>query len=273
MGKLNLNVFERSVQVECDDDTSFRLIKTCYSAFLSNVDSPDVALSYSVIPTAEQEGWRLKIGADEISCETQADLLYDFEKDMTIRLQKLRSDLYFVHSAALYRDEKCVIVSGASGAGKSTMCWALCNSGFSYLSDELAPVDTSRMQVVPYPHALCLKTRPDSGAPLPPTTVDTDYTLHVPTDSLPQPPVDSPRRLSAIVFIVFDGSRDSVAIQRISAGEAAARLYSNALNQLAHDTDGLPAAREIAGSVPAFTLTTGTIGETASAIENLVRNL
>ena len=273
MAELSLRIFDCPVRVNCHDEVSLRLIRTCYSAFRIDAEGSDVALDYTIIPAERNEHWLLQIGDDEILCESEADLLYDFEKDMTIRAQELRADLFFMHAAAVYRDGKCIIISGASGSGKSTLCWTLCNSGFTYLSDELAPIQLAGVRVVPYPHALCLKSRPESGADLPISTIDTLTTLHVPTDSLPKPPMESLATLSAMIFIVFDGARDHAAIHEISQGEAAARLYSNALNQLAHEADGLPAARHIAESAPAFALRTGTVRETAGIIGDLVDSL
>lgn len=273
MAELSLRVFDCSIRVNCYDEASLELIDTCYSAFRDDAMEGDVALDYTIVPTKEGAQWLLRIGEEEIVCESEADLLYDFEKDMTIRAQELRADLFFMHAAAVYRDGKCIIIAGASGSGKSTLCWTLCNSGFTYLSDELAPIQLAGMRVVPYPHALCLKSRPESGADLPKSTIDTLTTLHVPTESLPKPPMESLATLSAMIFIVFDGARDYASIGEISRGEAAARLYSNALNQLAHEADGLPAARHIAESAPAFALRTGTVKETARIIGDLVDSL
>ena len=53
-------------------------------------------------------------------------------------------------------------VLGKTGAGKSTTAWGLLHHGFSYLSDELAPIDLETLEVLPYRHALCLKRRPPS---------------------------------------------------------------------------------------------------------------
>ncbi len=203
-------------------------------------------------------------------CHSTSTFLFEFEKNMTLRLQKLRTELFFVHGAALSIDDRCVVVSGASGSGKSTLAWSLCHQGFAYLSDELAPINPIHMHVEPYPHALCLKTDPPAGPSLPDSTIYTSATMHVPAYELPNHPLEQPSPIAALVFI--DPSRNgcSLELKEISAAEAAARLYANGLNQLAHVGSGLPAATRIARSVPSVFVTGGTVEERSRVVQDLL---
>jgi hypothetical protein len=47
------------------------------------------------------------------------ELLYIVEKDLTIELQKLRRDLYFLHAAALAIAQNAFLLVAPSGGGKS----------------------------------------------------------------------------------------------------------------------------------------------------------
>ncbi len=49
------------------------------------------------------------------------------------------------------------VFPGASGKGKSTLVAALCLSGFSYFSDELAVVDADSVCLLPFLKPICLK--------------------------------------------------------------------------------------------------------------------
>ncbi|MFQ5567237.1 MAG: hypothetical protein ACE5EU_12865, partial [Paracoccaceae bacterium] len=152
---------------------------------------------------------------------------------MTISIQRIRNELLFVHGAVVTQGDRCNIISGASGSGKSTLCWALCHEGFGYLSDELAPVRLADKHVEAYPHALCLKGKPDDRYPLPAGVIDAGATLHVPVEQIPARTGRFPVPLGSIVFLTGeDDDRRKPLITRIEPGEAAARLYANSLNQL-----------------------------------------
>lgn len=211
----------------------------------------------------------LSCGETTIGCPDDYDLIYEFEKDMTERLQLLRSDLFFVHGAALSLVDRCVVIPGQSGSGKSSLAWCLSESGFEYLSDELAPIDPEARAVEPYPHALCLKSVPPSGPALPDSTWDTGATRHIPAYELRSRPLDQPCPLSLLVFIEGVSNGRDLLVSGIGNAESAARLYSNGLNQLAHRGDGLPIATEMAATVPSYRMSGGTIEDRAEAIRGL----
>lgn len=197
-----------------------------------------------------------------------SDLLFVLEKEATIALQRLRRDLYFIHGAALERAGKAVLLVAASGVGKSTTAWALLHHGFRYMSDELAPIDAA-LRVHPYPHALCVKSDPPDSYPLPPSTVRTSRTLHVPVGALPADRVDSWRPLDAIFFIEREASAVEPRARRLSEAEATARLYAQALNPLAHSAHGLDAAAGIAARARCFELRSAKLQPTAQLVASI----
>ena len=258
------------ITVRCEDQASFDLLRECYSAFLQEPSSISRAELVCQISLSEgDDGWLLQCEDGRIHCLNTADLLYDFEKTMTLWIQRQRTELFFTHAAALSLDDRCVVISGASGSGKSTLAWSLCHQGFAYLSDELAPIHPTLMHVEPYPHALNLKNEPLAGPSLPRSTIRTNATMHVPAYELHGHSLDQPCRIGAMLFI--DSSRNGFSLEtrQISSAEAAARLYSNGLNQLANIGDGLPAATRIARSVPSVLVTGGTVEERGSAVQHL----
>jgi hypothetical protein len=110
-------------------------------------------------------------------------LLFLFEKEMTVEIEKLRPDLYFVYAAVLALEHAAVMLVGESGSGKSTTTWASLHHGRRYFSDELGPLNLQTGEVYPHPHALCLKDVPPGPYPLPKNTL---YTAHTPyPDSSP----------------------------------------------------------------------------------------
>jgi len=265
-----LRIFSCDVAVCCGDETSSTLLRECYSAFLiSDETDSRPALAYDVSLIGHGSGWLLSCDGAAMHCRNNHDLIYEFEKDMTERLQLLRADLFFVHGAALSVADRCVIISGESGSGKSSLAWCLSHLGFEYLSDELAPIDPPALDVEPYPHALCLKGQPLCEPALPDSTQYTAASNHVPAYELP---TRAPARRCRLGFLVFiDRVSDSreLVVRCIGKAESAARLYSNGLNQLSHQGDGLPTVAAIASTIPSYLMSGGAIEDRARAVRDL----
>jgi hypothetical protein len=274
---LNLRIFDRQVRLRCDDELCRRLALANYAAFLQPGDAVDVDYSVTRYPSGGFSICRDGESVAEISSDEAPEymLVYLLEKLIAIDLQKLRTDLYFVHSSALSRNGRVVMIAAVSGTGKSTVTWALLQHGFDYLSDELAPIDPLTLLVHPYPHALCLKTRPPGPYPLPEALLRTEKTLHIPVDSLPAAVISQPVPLRALIFLQRDRTRPVTvpSYTRVSPAEAGARLYANTLNALAHPGSGLDAAIRIAGAVPAFNVQAGDLQATCELISNLEETL
>jgi hypothetical protein len=59
------------------------------------------SLSYDIQPDEGPDSWTLHCGESAVNCQDSYELVYEFEKDMTERVQLLRPELYFLHGAAL----------------------------------------------------------------------------------------------------------------------------------------------------------------------------
>lgn len=72
-----------------------------------------------------------------------------------------RVDRFVVlHAAALSREGRAVLVSGPSGAGKTTLALALLEAGWRLLSDDFAPLERATGLVHPFLKALGLRPGP-----------------------------------------------------------------------------------------------------------------
>ena len=65
--------------------------------------------------------------------------------------------LSFVHASAVQKDGEVLLLSSASGSGKSTMAGLLMLNGFELFSDDFVPVDVTTGMLYPFPAALCIK--------------------------------------------------------------------------------------------------------------------
>jgi len=264
--RMELNVLGCDYIVVCEDPVAKRAIEQCYSSFIVPRDDYSTA-SKPFLITESSGGWDFHFSECIMHCPTLSDLIYDFEKALTIDIQRVRTEWLFVHGAALAVDGHCVVVAGDSGAGKSSLCWSLCNAGFEYLSDELAPIDPVDNSVVPYPHAICLKGISHLAEALPQGILRGGATIHVPTGDIPAPTSTAPVPLAALLFVesAMAATVDEM-LRPVSAGEAAAMLYSHSLNQLAHERAGLGAVSKIVSRIPCYKLKRGRPAELVDAV-------
>ncbi len=237
-------------------------------------ESDEVCLHYSIRRQEGEPSFVIKRdGHNPIMASDHSEFLFLFEKDMTIELQKLRRDLYFVHAAVLEFAGRAFMLVAASGGGKSITTWALLHHGFRYLSDELAPVNLETMEVYPYPHALCLKDQPPGTYPLPGKTLYTSRTLHVPTEDLPGRVGIGPIPLAAVLFLRYSPKASAPTMVPISKAGAGARLFASALNPLAHPGDGLDGAIEIVTRSACFELITADLPATCALVKATLEEL
>ena len=117
---IQLRIFNRQVRVRCDDDLLRQLVLANYAAFEEPAESADI-----VYTACRNGGSGFSIARnDETVVEESSDdairyeFMYLLEKLITLDLQELRTDLYFVHSSALERDGRVIMIPADSGTGK-----------------------------------------------------------------------------------------------------------------------------------------------------------
>lgn len=264
--RLNLRIVGQAVEIVCDDPAATNTLRENYEA-LSCDEAKGADLRYRVSAEPSTSGFLLRRhDGRALLAADLSELVFQLEKAIIVATQECRPDLLFLHAAALERDRAAWLLVGESGAGKSTTAWGLLHHGFSYLSDELAPIDLGTLEVIPYPHALCLKRRPPPPYLLPAEYLDLGRTIHVPARSLPSVSRLDPCALQAVFFVSQDARRRDPALRRVSTAEAAARLYVSTLNALAHEARGLDAVLKVASHVSCFVLQAGDLESTCKLI-------
>jgi hypothetical protein len=271
MPALTLSVVGQSIRVRCERPSLHELLGAAFGAMRVERTREASDIDYVV---GEMHGSSLSyiVRGEEprLSARNPGEFLYLFDKDLTIELQRRRADLYFLHAAVVSRGETALVFAAPSGSGKSTLTWALLTHGFRYLSDELAPIDLGTMCVHAYPHALHLKRPPPSPYALPAGAIETPWGWHVPGAGLPREPLRDPVRIGAICFVDRSGTLPSRP-NPVTGASAAARLFANALNPLAHASDGLDAAVAIAQAIPCFELDTSSLPQACAGLEQLAQ--
>lgn len=257
-----IQVVGHRVSIDCDDAGARQMLEANFGALArpgGGSDASPPEMVYAVRRTASGKPFSLSCRQEApLHLDDLGDLLYALEKDLIVTLQRRRPELLFLHSAVLERAGRGYLLAGDSGSGKSTTTWGLLHHGFSYLSDELAPIDPATMQVHAYPHALCMKREPPPAYPLPPGG-GVQYlasTLHVPVAILPVSLGPATCAVEAIVFVHHDRALTAPSLRRLGSAEAGARLYTTALNALAHPDNGLDVVLKIASQARCYLLHT-----------------
>ena len=81
------------------------------------------------------------------------------------RLILARPDLLWLHGAVAGWRGRAVVMPGPRGRGKSTLVTRICARGWSFLTDDILPIDPPTLRVLPFPQVPAV--RPDPGRDLP----------------------------------------------------------------------------------------------------------
>jgi hypothetical protein len=267
--EIRLDVFNKIILIHSYDEVCTGLITSIYQNLICSSQN-DADINYEVSYDSSCKQFNLsRNGVNFQIAETPSDFIYYLEKDFTIETQKLKPDFFYLHAAAISKREKIILISGDSGAGKSTTVWALLHHDYKYLSDELAPVNLDNYSILPFPHALCLKNKPPNAYPLPENTIMLDRTTHIPIEH--HLDLHHPNKvLNHIFFIQYDQSINRTLVNELSEAESTLQLYKNGLNQLAHPNDGLLTANQIIRRTPCHSIKFSDIKNAINIINDII---
>ena len=268
-GTLVIRILDRIIEIRCHSEPCLSVLRSSYGHLRVPDQTSDLIYS---IEDATDSGLLIRRKVNQIPVPDLEDLLPYFDDDLVVQLQLMRPDLFFLHAAVVALDERAFVLPAPRGHGKSTLAWALLQHGLRYSSDELGPIEPQSLTVAPYSRAICLKANPAPPYEAPAEFVRDHPTLHLPVDCLDRPPVDRPVPLAGVFFPRFDPASDQPNIRQIGTATAAARLYSNALNPLAHPGSGLDIAVEIAAKIPCWELTSSRLRETCELVIDIMND-
>jgi hypothetical protein len=187
------------------------------------------------------------------------------------------ADRLALHAAVLAWDRRALVFPAGSQAGKSTLALALLADGWTYLSDDVAPLDPAAWEVAPFPRLLHL--RPPTLALLPAASPHVrivsaacrDDEGHSVVLAAPlAPPARSERYPVAAVIFPRYLPAEPAGLARLPAGVAAVRLLQHTLNGGTLGTEAFRWAIDLARRVPAYALTLGALEPALVALRRLL---
>lgn len=211
-----------------------------------------------------RESFRFMLAADDPSIEhswrdetldlvtehpIRPELLQFIHNAVFRRFIALRPDLMWIHAGAVEKDGSAILIAGASGQGKSTLTGMLCRAGFSYMSDDVAPIDMSTDTVYPFPQTP--RRRAPSTRPLDPGEVQA---LERTVISLnPDVIRKKPAPIRRIFFLDYQAGAQPD-LSPLTCGEAALGIIGSLTNFLDHREAAVDRSVALARSIPAFRL-------------------
>jgi len=197
--------------------------------------------------------------------------LMALEESVMQEVMRQAPEMAFIHAAVLARGGRAVLFPGRSGAGKSTLALALAKRNWTYLSDEIAPVEMQDLRVHPFPRGI--KLRPE-GVGLFPFLRDQaslaggqrQY-LRLRESSLTL--AASPHEVSCLIFPEYrPGTRPR--LTPLGKGMAASLLARCCLSFNWNNGETLYFLERLVKRADCFRLEVGEIGESCALVENLV---
>jgi hypothetical protein len=194
------------------------------------------------------------------------------------RIYDRRESLIGMHAAAVACRDRCILMPGASGSGKSTFTAGVLYAGLTYLGDEVITLERETRHAVPLPLALNLK--PDSLSVLQPFVGRRNVTRQIQYGERrihyllsPQYKVNPPDRCYPVSHIVFPRFRKGEAVQlrALPAADVLQRLIETQSRiDRPHDVSDIKRLLQWIERTPAFEMRFGSLSDGVEKILELM---
>lgn len=181
--------------------------------------------------------------------------------ECVLRFLEAQPEYIWLHAGGIALDKGAIALAGPWGAGKSTLVSSLYQNGWSYLSDDILPLDIASFEVHPFPLTPATRYNPEPDSPLPVSLLPKKLTLLEPGTIC-----TSPQPVRAFIFPRYDPEAFNTLVA-CSPSFVAVELIKHCQNLDYHKEEGVKLLCSLASQVPGFTLHYSDGQEAASKIE------
>ena len=178
------------------------------------------------------------------------------------------------HAGAVARNDKAILVPGATGSGKSSLIAWLVDRAFDYLTDEITLLVHAGANVVGLPRAMVIKPGADKSV-LELSAFAGAASIRSAEQLMLEAPGGKrggPVSCGLIVFPEFSDGAE-IRVEALSAAAAALRLMACNLNARNLPDGGFAAINKLARSAPAVSLVYGAYGQLEGVIDTLAHTV
>ncbi len=214
----------------------------------------------------DDDGYRVDGGRmfDETQ-ETPRGVLQHLKFELIHRFVDKHPELIWLHAGAAASEDKAIMLCGAWGSGKSTMVGNLCRKGWTYLSDDIVPVEMASNRLLSFPLTPMMRAheRRDDKVKLSPLEVSNleKQIVELGENDIAQ----GTRELAAIVFPQYDPEARDISLKPIAPATATMELLRNCLDLKFHKEDAVQYLGGLVEKLPVYLLRYND-GEKAAAV-------
>ncbi|MDQ3915607.1 MAG: hypothetical protein M3323_09820 [Actinomycetota bacterium] len=153
---LRLRLLDTVFEIRTEEDDVAALLGRLWEPFATSEDAPaDAAF------TIERDGSELAVGERGGEPLIRHPDVWGLTDALRYRMLELAEAglerAVSLHAAAVALDGRLLLLAGPSGAGKTTLTLGLLRAGWTYFSDDVAPVDRATAAILPFPKPLGVK--------------------------------------------------------------------------------------------------------------------
>ena len=133
----NTGIGEQLFEIDCNNSDAYDLAAFLFSDFPGS-SSQIPSLKYDILSVGKHPTLSLWLGERRLYFgESAYQLAYILMNEVIFHCINYNSQQHALHAGAVHKGDKCFILPGKSGKGKSSVTAWLISNGFYYLTDEL----------------------------------------------------------------------------------------------------------------------------------------
>lgn len=221
---IDFRPFGKVINICSDEKLIIEGLSKLYSNFLVyNLSKKEMHEKYEIKCYYFAGGIEYQVlfnGKYVLTAKSTDELLSSLDAEILHKKIQIKSNYWAIHAGAVLGSKGAILFVANTGSGKSTITAYLTLQGFTYLTDDLAIIDRTNLNIVACPFSIKLRKPVIEKYPFFKNLVDCNHRLLWNTEQrwiFPcYPPLDWRNKsspINAIIFVEFDENSDNTIIR------------------------------------------------------------